>query len=42
MYICQNCGKKVDDVEKFVTCPYCGHKILIKQRPQVARKIKTD
>ena len=40
MYLCQNCGKKIDDIEKFVTCPYCGHKILTKERPPIAKKLK--
>ena len=41
MYVCSNCGKKVDSVSMAVTCPYCGNKILIKERPPVVRKVNT-
>ncbi|MFC2174610.1 DNA-directed RNA polymerase subunit P [archaeon] len=42
MYNCQNCGKKIDDIEKFVTCPYCGHKIITKERPPLAKQVQAD
>jgi DNA-directed RNA polymerase subunit RPC12/RpoP len=29
-YICQNCGKTVDNIAR-VVCPYCSGRILIKR-----------
>ncbi len=42
MYICKSCGKKVDQIEKFVTCPYCGAKMMDKERPPIAKTIKAE
>ncbi len=38
-YICFNCGKKVDTQETAmkVRCPYCGGKILYKDRRTVVK-----
>ncbi|HIH11837.1 TPA: DNA-directed RNA polymerase subunit P [Candidatus Woesearchaeota archaeon] len=40
-YICLDCGKKVDSeyTTTRVRCPYCGGKILYKDR-QIVNKIK--
>jgi len=42
MYTCQKCSKKIENIEKFVTCPFCGHKIIVKERPPIAKKIKAE
>ncbi|MCD4739875.1 DNA-directed RNA polymerase subunit P [archaeon] len=42
MYICQNCHRKIEETEKSLTCPYCGHKIFRKERPQIAKKLKAE
>ncbi len=42
MYICRNCGKKIKDIDKFVTCPYCGSKIIVKERPPIAKTVKAE
>ena len=38
-YLCFDCGKKVDDeyTRTKVRCPYCGGKILYKDRRTVAK-----
>lgn len=38
---CFSCGKKMDDI-KVVKCPYCGYRILKKDRPAVVRKVKAE
>lgn len=40
-YKCFNCGKKIKSelLKKKVRCPYCGSKILYKQR-LIATKVK--
>ncbi|RLG21119.1 DNA-directed RNA polymerase subunit P [Candidatus Micrarchaeota archaeon] len=38
---CFRCGKKIDDINA-VKCPYCGYRILIKERPPIAKKLRTD
>ena len=35
------CGKVVEDI-KSIKCPYCGYRILYKERPQIVKKVKTD
>jgi DNA-directed RNA polymerase subunit RPC12/RpoP len=42
VYVCASCGKKIDNLGKFVTCPYCGNKIFRKERPPVAKKLKAE
>ena len=42
MYTCKNCGKRIEELGKFVTCPHCGHKILKKERPPVVKAMGTD
>ncbi len=38
---CMNCGKVIEDI-KVVKCPYCGYRILIKERPPIVKRVKTD
>lgn len=38
---CFSCGKKVEDIE-VVKCPFCGYRILKKERPPVVRKVKAE
>lgn len=38
---CLACGKRVENV-KIVKCPYCGYRVLSKERPLVVKKVKTD
>ena len=38
---CFSCGKKVDDIS-VVKCPSCGYRIIVKERPAMVRKVKTD
>ncbi len=42
-YKCFNCGKSVkpDYVKKKIRCPYCGYKILYKER-SVSVKVKAE
>lgn len=40
-WTCYSCGKKIEDI-KVVKCPYCGYRILRKERSPVVRKVKTD
>lgn len=42
MYRCIKCGKEIKDIGKFVMCPYCHSRILVKVRPKVAKTVKTD
>ena len=41
-YICFTCGKLVDlkEISKRIRCPYCGGKILFKQKPEMVRHVK--
>jgi len=43
MYKCLSCGKEVEldlRVSKKVICPFCGYRILKKNRPLVANKVR--
>ncbi|MEM4222056.1 MAG: DNA-directed RNA polymerase subunit P [archaeon] len=40
-WVCILCGKKTQNISQ-VKCPNCGGKMLLKERPPVVRKIKTD
>jgi DNA-directed RNA polymerase subunit RPC12/RpoP len=43
MYICVNCGKRIDlnlNTAKKIQCSYCGHRVLRKARPVVAKTVK--
>ncbi|MFH0962201.1 MAG: DNA-directed RNA polymerase subunit P [archaeon] len=43
MYKCMKCGKEValDSNEKRIRCPYCGYKILVKQRSGAVKTVKS-
>jgi DNA-directed RNA polymerase subunit RPC12/RpoP len=43
MYKCMNCGKGIEidmKTAKKVICPSCGYRILLKERPPVAKRIQ--
>jgi DNA-directed RNA polymerase subunit P len=40
MYKCGNCGKTVEMDEGVVRCPFCGYKIVFKERSGNVRTIK--
>lgn len=40
MYKCEGCGKHVE-LENQVRCPFCGYKILLKTRPERAKRVKS-
>ena len=42
VYVCAKCGKKIENVDEFVRCTFCGGKILLKSRPNIAREVPTD
>jgi len=39
-----NCGKEVpkEDIRKRIRCPYCGYRILLKDRPETVKKVKAE
>jgi DNA-directed RNA polymerase subunit RPC12/RpoP len=41
-YTCPKCGKKIKTFETYARCTYCGNRILIKERPNLAKEIPTD
>lgn len=41
MWTCFNCGKTIEKAD-VVKCPYCGYRILQKQRQPIVKKIKTE
>ncbi len=41
-YICSKCGKKIKAFDGFTRCTYCGNRVLIKERPNIAKEIPTD
>lgn len=44
MYKCGNCGKEVAlEKDAPIRCPFCGSKILFKERsPQIVKKVKAQ
>jgi DNA-directed RNA polymerase subunit RPC12/RpoP len=43
MYTCWKCKKSVKDLdESFVRCPYCGCRVLFKERQPIAKEVKAD
>jgi DNA-directed RNA polymerase subunit RPC12/RpoP len=42
MYICLRCGKKVNPTDELgrVRCPFCGYKVLAKERAGVVKVVK--
>ncbi|MHC1568832.1 MAG: DNA-directed RNA polymerase subunit P [Candidatus Syntropharchaeia archaeon] len=43
-YYCANCKKSVEiDYEyQGIRCPYCGYRILIKERPTIIKRVKAQ
>ncbi|MDE1855945.1 MAG: DNA-directed RNA polymerase subunit P [Candidatus Micrarchaeota archaeon] len=42
-YVCLHCGKKVKTIgPNFIRCPYCGYRVLAKERSALAREVSTD
>ena len=41
-YVCAHCGNKIKAMDNFVRCNYCGHRVLVKARPSIAREVSTD
>jgi len=41
-YICLHCGKKIKQLEGVIRCPYCGYRVLAKERPALAKEFSTD
>lgn len=41
-FVCSKCGKKVKQFEGFVRCSYCGSRVLVKDRPNIAKEVTTD
>ncbi len=40
-YICQKCGKTVDNISKTV-CPYCSGRILIKRGSNQVKELSAE
>ena len=42
MYMCLNCRKEIDikKIKESVRCPFCGYRILVKERPKTITKVK--
>lgn len=41
MYRCAKCGKEIDlKKEDPIRCPYCGGKILLKERAKIIKKVE--
>lgn len=38
---CIKCGKKVKEI-KVVKCPYCGYRIIHKEKPPIVKKMSTQ
>jgi DNA-directed RNA polymerase subunit RPC12/RpoP len=41
-YVCYLCSRNitVEDIAKRTRCPYCGGKILFKERAEVVKRVK--
>jgi len=44
MYMCLNCGKKIDakEVKDKIRCPYCGYRTIVKETPKTVKKVSAD
>lgn len=41
MYKCGRCGKLLELApEEQIRCPFCGYKVLFRERPKVVRTVK--
>jgi DNA-directed RNA polymerase subunit RPC12/RpoP len=42
-YICNKCGKKIKQLEGGnIRCSYCGSRIMVKGRTNLAKEVPTD
>ena len=45
-YLCQKCHQEIDPAEletlPGIRCIICGHRILLKKRPPIIKRLKTD
>ncbi|MGC8662525.1 MAG: DNA-directed RNA polymerase subunit P [Candidatus Micrarchaeia archaeon] len=41
-YVCLQCGKQIKEVTNFIRCPYCGYRVVVKERAPIAREVSTD
>ena len=39
MYKCAKCGKEIEELYK-VRCPYCGYRIIFKERPEFEKSVR--
>ncbi|MBI4015916.1 MAG: DNA-directed RNA polymerase subunit P [Candidatus Aenigmarchaeota archaeon] len=41
MYKCVSCMKSIefDNLKEKIRCPYCGYRIIVKERPKTVRKV---
>jgi DNA-directed RNA polymerase subunit P len=39
MYKCVKCKKTISKIEDKIRCPYCGHRIFVKMRPEVVKRV---
>jgi len=41
-YVCAHCGRKMKQLDNSVRCSFCGSRVLVKGRPNLAREVSTD
>ena len=45
-YQCSNCGQEIDPNElkqlPGIRCTVCGHRVLVKQRPLIIKRLSTE
>ncbi len=42
-YVCIHCGKKIKKLEQnFIRCPYCGYRVLAKERSPLAKEVSSN
>ncbi len=41
-YICSECKRDIENLKEGVSCPYCGSRMIKKNRSGAAKEIKTD
>lgn len=41
MYRCAKCEKQIEELDQ-VRCPYCGFRIIVKERPKVVKRVKSE
>jgi len=42
MYKCLKCGEKIDlkQIREKIRCPYCGYRVIVKERPETVIRVK--